>query len=724
MDGIIHPSIEQVCRKYIYKDEASAKIANFVHENLISAEDFDGRVRTYLMENLPYAPHWDTIAARLRVGDTHTEKSFNALDAPEQQCLRLRVLTGCSIPEIAATCRLTPQKVHAVLRAARYNFWKAFVISESHVLKKCRQHVYADTAAMEAAIASCSKSCSIPRTDVLAYLAAAPVSWENWDTLAILFKELDADTAAPNVQETFATLEDSEKALLRLRVVDGHTIAEIARRLAYTKEQAEASLIMHRTKFWRTLVKTDCILQKCRCFIHDDRDAEEIAVAFLKRGVKRGVPVDVRDYLVERWDPIPDWNDSAFIEVVSAVVDPTAPKSAGFEAAKTAYNLLEYPEQNFLKFKVEGVSDEIITHASMQPLNQVREKAREAKEVFWKLLTRERWSTLTYFIQELEELYEGDDPVHADILKVEEERLAAQKVYNSLHERDRAILKQRHLQGLSVEEIAAKQQVLPVEIAETLTEAREKFYQEFLAEIYRLWGLKTPTEIRGDEDHISSAWQTLQEQLYKFVPKNLGGFLTTVAQRSKLDAQKKEDPRRFTSKDGGYTYLNSEGKVVPDVIPPSPLQPDEMLEKEEAERIELAFLENDIKRWHALLTRTTVAILGYKRPEKKLYLLINYVLQPKLNELRGAKARVPHEFQKPGEAMAVSHVDHQYQSEVTQTWIGEPIDATDRSIRRYVGEIISLVEEAAEAVGIKRAELVAGCAPIKKNRTSRRDGVR
>ncbi len=719
MDGIIHPNVEQVCRKYIYKDGASAEIATLVHENPISTEDLDTRVLTYLMENSPYARHWDTIAARLRVGDIYTQKAFNTLDAPAQQCLRLRALNGCSIPEIASTCRLTPQKVHAVLRAARYNFWKAFVISEARVLHKCRQFVYSDTDAMEAAIASCSHSCSISKTDVLAYLDTTPVSWENWDTLAIDFKALDAGTAARDVQEIFETLEASEKALLRLRVVDGHTIATIARTRDETKAHVEASLITYRTKFWRTLVETDCVvLRECRRLIHDDRDAEEIAVAIQKRGVPvENVRRHIYDYLVERWDTTPDWDDPAFIKVVEAVVDPTVPKSAGFEAAKTAYNLLEYPEQDLLKFKgVEGVSDEIIAQVSMEPLNQVKEKAGAAKETFWKLFTRERWSTLAYFI---EKLCEDADSSSTDILKVEAEYLAAKAAYNSLDEIDKEVLRQRCVQGLSVEEIAAKQRVFPIEVAETLTEARKKFYQEFLAEIYRLWGLKTPIEIGGDEDDISNAWETLQEQLYKFVPENFRGWLTTAAQHSKLDSKKKDYHRRLIPKDHGLTYMNPEGELVP-VISVRPLQADEVLEREESEKKELKFWENERERWHELLTRTTEAILGSKKPEKKLYLLMNYILQPKLNELRGAETRVPHEFQKPGEAMAVSHVDHQYQSEVTQTWIGEPIDATDRSIRRYVGEIISLVEASAEEVGIEGTELVAGCAPIKESDVKKR----
>ena len=167
------------------------------------------------------------------------------------------------------------------------------------------------------------------------------------------------------------------------------------------------------------------------------------------------------------------------------MVNPTERKVAGFEAAKTAYNLLEYPEQDVLKFKVvEGLSDEIIAQVSRTPLEQVKRESTSAKDIFWKHFTRERWSTLTYFI---EELCEKDDTASTEILKVEAEYLAAEEAYNSLNETDRDVLKQRCLQGLSVGEIAAKQRTSPVEIAETLTKARDEFYEKFLAEIYRLW---------------------------------------------------------------------------------------------------------------------------------------------------------------------------------------------------------------------------------------------
>ena len=739
MDGMTHPNMEYIlrsCRQYVYADEAAAKIATFIHENATSTEEVDRGVLTYLVENRLYAPGWDNIAARLKVQDAHTQIAFDTLDVQAQRCLRLRTLDGYSIPEIAAKCTLKEKVVHAVLKAARHNFWKAFVVSEAHVLHKCRQFVYSDTDAMDAAIAICSQNCpfslEVSSADVIVYLGTNPVSSENWDTLAVHLEELDDAISETAVQEAFDTLEESEIALLRLRVGDGHAIAAIAKTLDYTEADVEASLITYRAKFWSAVVEVDgVVLRECRRLIHDDIDAKEIAVIIQKRGVPvENVRQHIYNYLVARWDVTPAWDDPAFMKVVAAVVNPTEKKVAGFEAAKTAYNLLEYPEQDVLKFKVvEGLSDEIIAQVSMKHLEQVKREATSAKDIFWKHFTRERWSTLTYFI---EKLCEEDDSSSTGILKVEAEYLAAEEAYNSLNETDKDVLKQRCLQGLSVGEIAAKQRTSPVEIAETLTKVRDEFYEKFLAEIYRLWviGIRRvgtdevkTNKIKADEDDVGNAWTTLQEQFYKFVPNNFRGWLTTSARRSKLDLAKEEHRHKRIAEEHGRTYINTdidtdintEGEFVTVVSTTEDiLQPHEALAKERAEKKELKFWKNERKCWHTLLTKTAAAILKSKKPEKKLFLLTNYILQPKLNELRTAKPGATYEFQHPGEAMAIAHVTGQYQSKVTQTWIGEVIDATDRSIRRYTDEIIPLVERYAEEVGISTSELVEGCAAIKE----------
>ena len=477
------------------------------------------------------------------------------------------------------------------------------------------------------------------------------------------------------------------------------------------------------------------LLRECRRLIHDDIDATEIADTLYKRGAPtENVSQHIYNYLVASWDNTPDWDDPALMKIVEAVVNPTASKVASFEAAKTAYDLLEYTEQDLLKFKVvEGLSEKTIAQISMTPLRKVKTEAAAAKRTFWELFTRERWSTLAYF---LEVLCEKDDSSASEskILKVETEHLAAKAAYNALDQTAQHLLKKRCLQGHSLSEIAVEQQTSPVEISEILTEARAEFYEKFLAEIYRLWvvgnrivetdeGETEPFKIvktnkitvdAHDEDDLNNAWRKLQQRSYKFVPNNFRGWLSTTAKRSKRDSAKKEDRHGQLAKEGGHLYMTSDGEFATIVgTTAEPLQSHQELEKEKLEKKELRFWESERRRWHQLLTKTATAILKSKKPEKKLFLLTNYILQPKLSELRTAKPNAVYECQHPGEAMAIAHVLDQYQSKATQTWIGEVIDATDRSIRRYADEIIPLVKQYAKEVGIEDAELVEGCAPIK-----------
>ncbi len=475
------------------------------------------------------------------------------------------------------------------------------------------------------------------------------------------------------------------------------------------------------------------VLRECRRLIHDDMDASEVADALYKRGVPtENVSQHIYNYLVASWDATPDWGDPAFMTIVEAVVNPTDVKVAGFEAAKAAYDLLEYPEQDLLKFKgVERLSEKTIAQISSTPLDQVKRDATLAKDTFWKLFTRDRWSTLAYFF---EELCEEVDASSSEILKVEAEHLAAKAAYNSLNETDKDVLKQRCVQGLSISEIAAKWQTSPVEISEILTAARAQFYDNFSVEIYRRWVvgdliIKTDegstdkfkivktNKIKveaGGEDDVSDAWKKLYERFYKFVPSNFRGWLSISAESSKHDAGKKEEHHGRIAAEYGRIYTNSEGEFVTVVSTTAePLQPHEEWEKEKAEKKELRFWESQRKRWHQLLTKTATAISMSKKPEKKLFLLINYILQPKLNELRTTKPSAVYEYQFPGEGIALAHVLDQYQSKATQIGIGEVIDATDRSIRRYTDEIIRLVKRYAKEVGIEGAELVESCAPIK-----------
>lgn len=463
---------------------------------------------------------------------------------------------------------------------------------------------------------------------------------------------------------------------------------------------------------------TDTIIEReCRRLIHDDRDAEEIALDIQKRGVPDDGNVRQHIYgeLEKRWDPIPDWDDPAFLQVLKAVVNPTDLKVAGFEAAKTAYDLLEYPEQDILKFKgIEGLSEETIAEVSRTPLNQVKREATSAKATFWKLFTRERWSTLAYFI---EKLCEDADSSATDILKVESEFLAAQAAYNSLDGVDKEVLRQRCVKGRAIEAIASEQQTSPREISETLANAREEFYDKFLTEIFHLQVSNKRYESQTDKDSMAEALTNLQERLYKFVPENYQGWLTKSAKSVRHDAEKKENRRGRIVEKRGRVYINPEGESVYVGSPTADsLEPHKEMEKEETERKEERFWKEERSRWHQLLTKTAMAILRSKKPEKKLFLLIHYILQPKLNALRTTQPSAIYEYQHPVEAMAITDVLDRYQSKkATQAEIGDVIDATDRSIRRYIDEILPLVKRYAKEVGIKEAALVQGCAPIKES---------
>ena len=760
----------QTCRKFVYSDTVATDTAIMICSkgyDIYAPDELDMDVFVYLATNMPYALNWDSIAVHLAASDTHAQKAFDTLDARAQQCLRLRTLDGCSITEIAATCKLTEKKVQSALKMARNNFWEAFVASEAQTLRTCRKFIYSDTDATDTAVAVCSKNWEIPSSeassaDALAYLGADKLSWENWDILAIHLRGLDDGTLDPDVQKALDTLEESEIELLRLRVGDGDTIESIAKKLDCTEAEVETSLTAYRKKFWDAFTDADpVVLRECRRLIHDDTDAEEIAIAICMQEVPvENVRQHVYNYLVKRWDPIPDWDNPKFIKVVKAVIhsidekiagfnaaktaqdllkykvdkaeiSATDEKIAGFNAAKTAYMQLEYSEQDLLKYKVvEHLSDEEIAQVLMMHLEQVERDVILAKTTFWKLFTRERWSTLSYFI---EELFKEDGSPSTEIFKVEAEQSAAETAHESLDQIDKEILESRYVHGHSVKEIADRKRTSSIEIAEILTRTREEFYEEFLGEIYRLWipdvseiitdkskADKPKTQkitvgkIIADEDDVGNAWEKLQEQYYKIVPANLRGWLTTSAERSKLGTLKEKIRHRRLTEKHGSIHINSEGEPVPLIsITENPLTPDEALIKKEAEEQELASWEAERNRWFHLLNKTTSAILKSNKPEKKLFLLINYFLQPKLNELKKANGRSAPEFQHQGEAMAMAHITNRRQLRVTQAWIGEPIDETDRTIRRYAAEIIRLVKKCAAEIGISRAELVAGCTRIK-----------
>ena len=470
------------------------------------------------------------------------------------------------------------------------------------------------------------------------------------------------------------------------------------------------------------------ILRECRRLIHDDRDAGDIATALYEHeDAFENVRQYVYNYLVECWKATPGWDDPAFIKIVKAVLKPLDTKIAGFAAAEIAYTELEPTQQDVLKLKVvEGLSDEGIVQITATPLEQIKRDAASAKETFWKLLTLQRWSVLPYFIEALSE--ESDSP-SAKILKVAAEYNAAKEAYDSLDEMDKAVLIKRCVHGLSLEEIATQENTGPDEVAEDLMDARDKFYNEFSTAMYLLYvrdrstcprvGATQPLN-HNEEDDLSDAWAKFSEERYKFVPENLSGWLRTSAKRLKLGrlnrdetlnriAEKDRDLDRDTERDSD----NGKPIRLASSVAESRDPHDELM-KGEAEEREAMYWAVELERWHRLFRNTAHAILETKKPEKKLFLLANYFLQPKLGELRAVNRRGTSRFQDPSEVMMLDHAKSLYPSRVTQQWIGEPIDETDRTIRRYADEIVPLVKRHAEELGISREALIEGCAPIKK----------
>ena len=339
-------------------------------------------------------------------------------------------------------------------------------------------------------------------------------------------------------------------------------------------------------------------------------------------------------------------------------------------------------------------------------------EATSAKEEFWKRLTRERWSTLPYFLEILSK--KGDLPC-AKILKIELEYRAAKEAYDTLAERDKAVLIKRCVDGLSFEEIATQGDTGCGEVAETLRHARKRFYDTFLSKMYLLHKRDGP-----NEDDSSDAWAILQGRLYKFIPENFTAWLGSSTKRVKIARKKRDETLgRIAEKNRDPDRdpeLDNEGKPINVAISGSEWQePRDEIIKDEAEERETRYWKNQVERWHRLFQNTACAILECKKPQKKLYLLVNYFLQPQLNELRELNNRGTSRFQDPSNAITLDHAKSLYLSKKdTQKWIAQPIDESDRTIRRYAGEIIPLVERYAKEVGISREDLIAGCAPIKK----------
>ena len=287
------PDIENllhVCRQYIYSDSQAEETAAAVHENwdVHSSMDLDARVHAYLSTNKTYTGSWDTLTLHMQMPDAHAKKAFDIIGPRLKEFLRLRTVEGLSIAEIAASYTSTQRKVKLSLTIARAKFWKAYVWAEKHLLRVCRQHVYADNKAAEIAIAVCSKNWDKSAPEALGdrvrtYLTANKLHTNIWDTLALHSQSLDAAASDVHIQKAFDTLEKGEIEFLRLRVVQGHTIKNIAATYKLSQTKVTAVLKDFRAKFWNALVLSEeNTLRVCRQYVHSDSQAVEIAAAVHK----------------------------------------------------------------------------------------------------------------------------------------------------------------------------------------------------------------------------------------------------------------------------------------------------------------------------------------------------------------------------------------------------------------------------------------------------------
>ena len=718
--------ILHVCRQYVYADNEAAEIAITVCSKTwdkSALESPGDRVYTYLTANKLDTDTWDTLALHSQfldaaAPDVHAQKAFDALEKEEIAFLCLRVVQGHAIKNIAATYKLSQPKVAAVLKDLRAKFWNAFVQSEENTLRVCRQYVYSDGQGVETAIAICSKnwdnllSPEKLNERVRAYLSTNNPEADTWDLLSLHMQMPDAQT-----EKVFVSLEASEIEILHLRAVQGHTIKEIAKSLRWTSEKVQRSLETLRTKLWRAIVRTDnSVLQECRRLIHDDADAEGIAIAIYKQGCPnlKHLREHLREYLLKCWDTPPAWDNLTFIEVLQEVTNPTGRNVPGLHSAVNAYQSLEVDTRELLKLKAEGLSNwDVVRKLAWVSLNQVKRDTEAARVLFWKTYTSQRWSTLPYFIEKLHKQETSDSE---EILKVTEEYQAAAEAYNLLGKARQTLLIQRCVKGHSIKEIAAEAKKSPDEIVEELAKIRMEFQREFLDRIYRLWISGTAANrIKADEDDVQEAWTKLEKNYYKVVPENFQAWLTTSTEREVRTSRKKDERRKETEQQKGKRFISDdpegEGETGTYISDPweAPDPQDTIESKEDSDHLKLA---------HQLLKRAMERIKTKKEPEKKLFLLIQYFLHPISEALKSTNMYRSYNSQDQKEP-ATTHVNTKNQGQPTQTrltqeWIATVIGKNVRTIRRYKEtDIQPILKECCEELGINFEILERACPAIK-----------
>ena len=708
----------RVCRQYLYTNSNAQSTAMAVYQKNVGTPSSDVRhcrVLAHLMATQRYTGNWDTLAWQIQSRnagtlDSHAQKAFDSLERADIKFLCSRVAEGYTLSDIAKEYGQKEKEVKAKLQNLRSKFWGVYVSSEQETLRACRRYVYADGDAVEAAIAIRRENTQVPScpeqldTNVRAYLSATDLDADAWD----LLPEHIEQQGTP-VEKALNSLQVTDRNLLALRLIEGKSIEEIADHLGLAMAVVAGRLAELRTLLWSA---DDTVLRECRRFIHDDTDAERIAAVMYKQGTPNleNLREYVRESLIASWDPLPSWNDPFLSELIAVLNNPTDKPVPGIHAAAIAYNSLSEINQKLLKLKTEGTSNWDISRQlseidKLYP-EDVDNRMNEVVKIFWETFTRERWSTLPYFI-ELFSTQPTHDPSH-ETLKDKKEYEASITAYNSLVEAGQTLLEKRCIHGKSLAEIADEEKKSVEWVFDELQRLREQFRNEFQAILFP----NNPTlpnrnqdVFIWEEDDVADARAKFLLNFYKYIPENYKAWLAT-AKRWIENARIREERRLSDAAD-------EEGIIVPEPVYGddgtliSPTIGPIVGGGQEPEDALSIIVKNEEREKHLarspkLLQEALDRVKEMSMPEKKMFALVKYFLRETLDAHEGVtKLREHRDPQENGASNLTAEFPDGLQMLVA-TVVGREM----RSIRRWKNENIRLaLAEACEAIGMEFHEL-------------------
>ena len=713
----------RLCRQYLYTNSYAQSTAMAVYQKNVGTPSSDVRhcrVLAHLMATQRYTGNWDTLAWQIQSRnagtlDSHAQKAFDSLERADIKFLCSRVDEGYTLSDIAKKYGQKEKEVKAKLQNLRSKFWGVYVSSEQETLRACRRYMYADGDAVEAAIAIRRENTQVPScpeqldTNVRAYLSATDLDADAWD----LLPEHIEQQGTP-VEKASNSLQVTDRNLLALRLIEGKSIEEIADHLGLAVDGVAGRLAELRTLLWST---DDTVLRECRRFIHDDTDAERIAAVMYKQGTPNleDLREYVRESLIASWDPLPSWNDPFLSELIAVLNNPTDKPVPGIPAAAIAYNALTETGQKLLKLKIEGASNWDISRQLDERINTVNSHANEARKMFWETFTRERWSTLPYFI-EFFSTQSTHDPSH-EILKVEKEYEASITAYNSLMEAGQTLLEKRCIYGKSLAEIAGEEKKSVEWVFDELQRLRQQFRNQFQATLFPDEPSVSNHTASGnvnkrnqdvsiwDEDDVVDARAKFLLNFYKYIPENYKAWFKTATRRIKnarIEVERKIS--EAIDKNGTIVQVpvydddgNQVGITTTRTIGggPEPEEPLSRIVKDE-ER------EKHLARSPKLLQEALDRVKEMSMPEKKMFALVKYFLRETLDAHEAVtKLR---EHRDPQEKGASSLTDEF--PDGLQLLVATVVDRDLRSVRRWKNENIRLtLAEACEAIGMEFHEL-------------------